>query len=206
MQPWQKALRLRINRWRMNAYRRNRRSHRAAKNELRDAQVWCASRVDLSRPKECLRSEELMPPLLAASRLETVDDVRMTRERWIGYKRLPRELPPEATVGGRLIAYSPDFNLACGMSEAETRGYFDVNNIPPWDTWVALLDVPNAKFFENSLIAWVPPAFVPLAQAGINVIPEICVMWLEDCPAALRRQWANVATTERERPRLLSVS
>jgi hypothetical protein len=26
-------------------------------------------------------------------------------------------------AGGRLIAHSPDSNLACGMSEVETKGY-----------------------------------------------------------------------------------
>jgi len=140
---------------------------------------------------------------LGSSRLETVDDVRIARERLVGNKRISRDPPSEATNGGRLIAYNPDGNLACGMSEGETRGYFDVNNIPPWDTWVALLDAPNAKFFETSLIAWVPPLFVPLVQAGIDVIPERCVMWLEDCPAALQRLWSKVAVAERERPRLL---
>lgn len=108
-------------------------------------------------------------------------------------------------AGGRLIAYSPDSNLACGTSEAETKGYFDVNNTPPWDTWVALLDDPNAKHWESSLIAWVPPAFVQLVQAGINVIPEECVLWLEDCPASLQRVWKKVVITEREGPSLLNL-
>ena len=90
-------------------------------------------------------------------------------------------------AGGCLIAYSPDSNLACGMSEVETKGYFDVNNTPPWDTWVALLDAPNVRHWESSLIAWDPPAFVPLVQAGINVIPEQCVLWLANCPASLQR-------------------
>lgn len=89
------------------------------------------------------------------------------------------------------------------MSEVETKGYFDVNNTPPWDTWVALLHTPNAKLWETSLIAWVPRVFVPLVEAGINVIPESCVLWLEDCPAPLRRVWNKVVMTEREEPLLL---
>ena len=112
----------------------------------------------------------------------------------------------EAVVaGGRLIAYSPDFNLACGVSEVETKGYFDVNNTPPWDTWVALLDAPNAEHWESSLIAWVPPIFVPLVQAGIKVIPESCVLWLEDCPSSLQQVWNKVVMTEREEPMLLKL-
>jgi hypothetical protein len=68
---------------------------------------------------------------------------------------------------------------------------------------VALLDAPNAKHWESSLIAWVPPVFVPLVQAGISVIPEACVLWLEDCPSSLRREWNKVVMTERDEPRLL---
>ena len=40
---------------------------------------------------------------------------------------------------GRLLAYFPDENLACGVAEAETQGFFTVDNVPPWDTWVAYL-------------------------------------------------------------------
>jgi hypothetical protein len=46
---------------------------------------------------------------------------------------------------------------------------------------------------ENQPDAWVPPVFVPLVQAGINVIPERCVLWLEDCPASLQQLWNKVA-------------
>jgi hypothetical protein len=46
----------------------------------------------------------------------------------------------------------PDFNLACGMSEVETKGYFDVSNAQPWDTWLVLLDAPDAKHWKTSLM------------------------------------------------------
>jgi hypothetical protein len=38
--------------------------------------------------------------------------------------------------GGRLVAYFPDDNLFDGAAEAESQGFFDVDNIPPYDTWV----------------------------------------------------------------------
>jgi hypothetical protein len=199
MHTWQN----RINQWRYSRYRRSRRGHRAAKNEFRDAQAWCAAKADLTRPKDCLRDERLKPQLLPPSRLDAVDDVRRSR-RLYSDRHVSADLD-SVVAGGRLIAYSPDFNLACGMSEVETKGYFDVNNTPPWDTWVALLDAPNAKHWETSLIAWVPAPFVPLVQAGINVIPECCVMWLDDCPVSLQRLWEEVSMAEQEEPRSFSL-
>jgi hypothetical protein len=204
MQAWQKSLRIKINRWHLVRYTQRHLGHRAAEVELREAQAWCVSRADLARPKECLRSEELRPPLLLPSRLETVDAVRRRRKTLLGHRHFSSDLAPEvASASGRLIAYNPDFNLACGTSEYETDGYFDVDNTPPWDTWVALLDVPNAQHFETSLIAWVPPVFVSLVQAGIKLIAERCVMWLDECPASLQREWNRVVTTDSEEPQRL---
>ena len=168
--------------------------HVVAKRELREAQAWCAAKADLARPRHCFRDERLRPQLLPRSRLSAVDDVRRSR-RLYGEHHAPVDLEM-FIASGRLIAYGPDLNLACGMSEVETNGYFDVNNTPPWDTWVALVDAPNAKHWESSLIAWVPPLFVPLVQAGINVIPEACVLWLEDCPPPLQREWNKIRMTE----------
>lgn len=157
----------------------------------------------MGRPKDCFRDERLRPPVLPSSRLDAVDHVRRSRHLY----RDDHASADAATIvaGGRLIAYSPDFNLACGVCEVETKGYFDVDNTPPWDTWVALLDAPNAKHWESSLIAWVPSVFVPLVQAGINVIPEQCVLWLDDCPRSLQRVWNKVAMAEQEEAKLLTV-
>jgi hypothetical protein len=203
VQSWQNPLKVKINLWRLRRHWR-RRGHLAAKNELRETQAWCVTRADLGRPKDCFRDERLRPPVLPSSRLDAVDHVRRSRHLY----RDDHASADAATIvaGGRLIAYSPDFNFACGMCEVETKGYFDVNNTPPWDTWVALLDAPNAKHWESSLIAWVPSVFVPLVQAGINVIPEQCVLWLDDCPGSLQRVWNKVVMTEQEEPKLLTVT
>ena len=205
MRSWQNSLRLKVNLWRLRHYRLRRRGHLAAKGELRETQTWCAIRADVARPKDCLRDERLRPQLLPPSRRDAVDDVRRNR-RLYSYRQVSGDLET-AIAGGRLIAYNPDFNLACGTSEVETKGYLDVDNTPPppWDTWVALLDAPKAKYWESSLIAWVPPVFVPLVQAGINVIPEGCVLWLVDCPASLQQLWNKVVMTEQEGPRQLKL-
>jgi hypothetical protein len=198
MQSLPNSLRAKINLMRRHWRRRG---HLAAKNELRETQAWCATRADLGRPKDCFRDERLKPPVLPQSRLDVVEHVRRSRHLYLDRHA---SVHPAMTVGGRLIAYSPDLNLACGVCEFETRGYFDVNNTPPWDTWVALLHAPNANHWESSLIAWVPSIFVPLVQASINVIPEDCVLWLDDCPGSLQWAWNKVVMTEQE-PELLNL-
>jgi hypothetical protein len=72
-------------------------------------------------------------------------------------------------VGGRLLLYSPSENLACGAAEASSNGFFDVNNVPPWDIWV--------DFSDGTLVSWVPPALLDVAQMGIYVNPEECIRW-----------------------------
>ena len=75
----------------------------------------------------------------------------------------------DTDVGGRLLLYTPSKNLACGAAEASSNGFFDVNNVPPWDIWV--------DFSEGILVNWIPPALLDVAQMGIYVNPEGCIRW-----------------------------
>lgn len=75
----------------------------------------------------------------------------------------------DMSIGGRLLLYSPSENLACGAAEVSSNGFFDVNNVPPWDIWV--------DFSEGTLVSWVPPALLDVAQMGIYVNPEACIRW-----------------------------
>lgn len=72
-------------------------------------------------------------------------------------------------VGGRLLLYTTRENLACGAAEVSSNGFFDVNNVPPWDIWI--------DFSEGTLVSWVPPALLDVAQMGIYVNPEECIRW-----------------------------
>jgi hypothetical protein len=74
-------------------------------------------------------------------------------------------------AGGRLLLYNPNENLACGAGEHSSNGFFDVNNVPPWDIWI--------DFSEGTLISWVPPTLVDVAQMGIDVNPEACIRWAD---------------------------
>ena len=74
------------------------------------------------------------------------------------------------------MGYSPDDDLCDGAAEAESAGFFDTFNTPPWDTWVAL----TSRNDRCWLVSWVPPEQIRLADGGIEVNPEQCIQWLDD--------------------------
>jgi hypothetical protein len=174
-----------------------RRDRAAALNAVREQQEfvrrltetisWCRDLGSLSHPKTSLRTckRELQDLESQHTQVFRVALERAHRLRGAG----KRDLAPVIDLcGGRLLAYFPDDNLACGVAEAESLGFFDVDNIPPHDTWVWL--TPNVRSFTyedgakgemnmNYLVAWVPPEFIPLASGGVKVNPEECIVWLD---------------------------
>ena len=69
-----------------------------------------------------------------------------------------------------------------------SNGFFDVNNIPPYDTWVWMVhnmrafkysDGASGEMEANYLVAWVPPSFIELASRGVDANPEKCILWLD---------------------------
>lgn len=143
---------------------------------------WCASRAHNANPATALRTPELRPRLMEKNRSSTVNTVVYARELFGGVD-IRKATIPTALGGGRLLVYFPNNDLACGAAEQETAGFFDVNNIPPWDTWVDFFqdETPNIDSFDTEyLIAWVPPELVSLANEGINVNPEQCIIWLTE--------------------------
>jgi hypothetical protein len=70
---------------------------------------------------------------------------------------------------GRLLIYAPDENVQDGASEYSSFGFFDSDDAPPWDTWVAYAD--------RKLLSWVPAELIDLAQTGIDVNVVECIRW-----------------------------
>jgi hypothetical protein len=73
--------------------------------------------------------------------------------------------------GGRLLLYAPNENLADGAAKYASCGFFDVDNTPPWDVWVT--------YSHATLLSWVPPQLLTLAQSGIDANPECCICWMD---------------------------
>src|SRR5262249_10082923 len=145
--------------------------------QLTQAIAWCREAGSLLQPRTSLRTCKCEPNDLESQSLQvfSVSLERSRRLRASGQHHLP---PVTDRCGGRLSAYFPDDNLFDGVAEPESRGFFDVCNIPPYDTWVwmvrnmrafAYADGARGEMEGNYLVAWVPPDFIQLASSGIDV-------------------------------------
>lgn len=158
-------------------------------SRLAQTTFWCAPRADKLNPATSLRTVALRRRLLEENRSSAVNTVVYAREL-CGGADIRKAAIPRDLGGGRLMIYFPDSDLACGAAEQETAGFFDVNNVPPRDTWITYIrdQQQNIDSFDNEyLIAWIPPEFVDLANEGINVNPEQCIMWLSDTSVELAK-------------------
>jgi hypothetical protein len=120
-----------------------------------------------------LRSPELKPdPFLPDHSREKsnkiIGDVVSRRaEIHRSEKRSPA--PTDQLADGKLVLFSPEETLSDGGVRYSSKGFFDIHNVPPWDTWVA--------FQERYVIGWVPHPLVELANAGVDANPEQCILW-----------------------------
>lgn len=125
-----------------------------------------------------LRTPSLRPSMSLAEvrvehdREETVRAVVVRRSEFIHDQE-----PSSSLKAGRLLLYSPEENLFDGAAKYDSKGFFDVDNAPPWDTWVA--------FSHGTLLSWVPPQLTGLAQSGIDANPEGCIRWLQSNPVSV---------------------
>jgi hypothetical protein len=145
---------------------------------------WCGMRMDPANPGTSLRSFETRPRALPSDCFELVHSATVMG-RGSRFRAAP--LHQAARHGGRLLAYFPDADLTDGAAEVESRGFFDVFNAPPWDTWVAYVEeeATGDWSYTSYLVAWVPPELLELAAAGIEVNPEDCIAWLGDTRTAV---------------------
>jgi hypothetical protein len=98
---------------------------------------------------------------------EAVAEVVNTRHQLID--RISPEQRTTHEDEGRLLLYYSYDNLADGAAQQSSNGFFDADNVPPWDTWVS--------FSEGVLLSWVPPSLIEAAQMGIDANPEECIRW-----------------------------
>ena len=143
--------------------------------------AWCLPRANPSEPLSSLRSAEIKGRDLESSYVSTVRNVTQNRHYRLRSNGVVVE--SQGLCGGRLLLYYPDADLCDGAAEAESGGFFDAYNTPPWDTWVAFVSddgyFPN-RSYASYLVAWVPPVFLEDAAAGVVVNPEQCIEWLDE--------------------------
>jgi hypothetical protein len=138
-------------------------------------------RESLGSLKSRFRTHSLMPTLAVdelrtdSDWLEAVSEV-VNKRREHNRQNPPAEDHFVSADSGQLLVYFPQQNLACGAAEFSSNGFYDVDNVPPWDLWVS--------FSDGELISWVPLGLIEVADMGIDANPEQCIRWLRNHAAA----------------------
>lgn len=109
-------------------------------------------------------------------RLAMVDDLASRREKALEAIGLIAPTKTLLLAGGRLLECLLDRSDHDGLGHFHSRGLFDPYDIPGHDTWLML----KHSDAGDTLIAWIPPAFLPDAEAAIWASPSQCLRWLAD--------------------------
>jgi hypothetical protein len=138
-----------------------------------ETRCWCGYPLSES-DGQILRA--FRPNSLAGSRKSVVQSVIAKRSQRL---RSKHEVIKSGkwSQAGRLIACRPDLNLSEGAMLVATAGYFDYEELPPYDTWVGFVFEPN---FMSFLISWVPDAYIHVVAEGLAVSSTECAIWLDD--------------------------
>jgi hypothetical protein len=78
---------------------------------------------------------------------------------------------------GRILVAEIDQTVVDGASEVESKGFVDLNDCPPIDTWFykALTDENWIIFF-----AWIPKQYIEFADKAVAVNCVDCITWYQD--------------------------
>jgi len=96
-------------------------------------------------------------------------------------------------TSGRLLLFDPGQSLSDGVAMVESNGFFDADNEPAWDTWIAYVHERPRRLgawthLDAYLLCWVPPAFVDLVDGAIAVNPEECLLWADSVETPFLRR------------------
>lgn len=141
------------------------------------SQMLAEARLDEIRPlADQLRTPELKSDrqlsdlkMRDEDRVAIVEDLCERRVRLLKESQSYPDLAAVALLGGRVLRCAPKENCGDRSLGYESKGFFDANSCPPWDTWVC--------FAGGELLACVPRLLCGLAQRGIEVDTGECIRW-----------------------------
>jgi len=142
----------------------------------REVATWC----DVADQRHRFRTPELKPVL---PHWPTCGDLDAAIQLLGVARRSRLSTRPLLQRAGRLLVCEVNESISSDESEAETSGFFDLDDRPPWDTWVVSVPRP-AEHEAPTLISWVPPSLVAVVDRGIHVIHG-CIVWLADADRLL---------------------
>lgn len=160
------------------------------RRRLTEAMAWCSSQIAL---RNLLRTPELRPAhpfvlekrrdngthdyefLDTAGRAAEVESVGVRRADLLAFHRFNVTGVPLNSSQGRLLVVEINNSIWDGLSADESDGFFDVYDIPAWDTWIHLRHAEG----NDALLCWVPSPLVELVGKGIFVNCTACIEWVD---------------------------
>ncbi|MFN7770031.1 MAG: hypothetical protein ACK5WR_17230 [Planctomycetaceae bacterium] len=159
-------------------------------SRLADTIEWCRRILDDQTIGPSMRTHMIAPRIFHDGRDDVVCDVGSSRHWQIRATTTIPAISMPNLNGGRLLCYFPDDTLSDGAAEHVSDGFFDYFNTPPWDTWVGYFEDRETRY-DNYLLSYVPERLVALAEGGILVNPERCILWLEDTNVKLKSRFLS---------------
>jgi hypothetical protein len=152
------------------------------KIRLVETMTWCAQRLVIDDPVNSLRSASLRPPGLRLSDRIKVKFPKIVNticeERAEAVASWLRNSPEafRTLEGGRLLlCTSVTESIPDGAVSAMSKGFYDEDDLPPWDTWICYADDLNPEY----LISWVPPEWIEIARHGVESHFLDCMKWAD---------------------------
>jgi hypothetical protein len=148
--------------------------------------TWCSHRQFSENP---LRSPELDPlgiidiPSFSHSSepvqewidkkrncyAQAISWINQTRSELLNVEGIGTSDAVDALSKSRPLLYEPLETVDDGAAEAASRGFYDSEDAPPWDTWFL--------YGDHAIFCCVPESAIARAQAGIDANPVDCIHW-----------------------------
>ena len=97
--------------------------------------------------------------------------INETRSEFLKQANLKTFEARDALSRSKLLIYEYLETVEDGAAEAASKGFYDVHDAPPWDTWVSHAD--------GALFCCVPDFAISQAQKGIDANPVDCIHWAD---------------------------
>jgi hypothetical protein len=151
------------------------------KRQLAETILWCKQTAPEYRTVLPVPSQPIAR-LPVDKREQFIKLVLDTRRQKLG----DIALPTSNELEGQLLIFYPDCTFAFdGVAQLESRGFFDFDNYPAYDTWVDYgLNQMQSQYVcregEHYLISWVPPQNVKNVDRAIQANADESLLWLSD--------------------------
>jgi hypothetical protein len=160
---------------------------------LRQTAAWCLHSANADDLAASTRTEEIRPDLFAncdhIARLDAIHKTTGTlpvavqqicQRRAALINKLGLKLPAVdyCMVAGRL--FGTDFDTdSCEAATDVSNGFFDLSDIPGWDTWFAY--EPH-DHIQGRVYGWIPNEITAPVGRGIWTIPVDSIWWVDAIP------------------------